>query len=163
MRSLSPVEAALCVAIGGSVLAVGGPAFVRNLHASRLVEPIDGLGEIAARAASVAMAREASRGLAYPASAPQTPREVPAGEAVEDPPGSWSHPTWQELRFGFTEPHSFAFEFQSELRGRRSRYRAVARGDLDGDRELSEFSIEGEVGPGEDPVTMPLEMRREIE
>jgi len=163
MRSLSPVEAALCVAVVGSVLAVGAPAFVRNLHASRLVEPIDGLKEIAAAAALLAQTRSPATAPAYPPSVSQTPRTVPGSRPVQDPPGTWDQPTWVQLGFGYTRPHSYAFEFESEVRGRRSRYRAVARGDLDGDGNLSEFSVKGEVGDGQAAVTFPLEMQREIE
>jgi hypothetical protein len=161
VRSLSPVEAALCVAVGGSVLAVGIPAFVRNLHASRLVEPIDGLNRIAAAAAALVAAGDAKP--AYPPSVGPTPATVPLGEPSLDPPGTWSQPTWESLRFGFSHPHSYNFEFQSEVRGRRARYRAIARGDLDGDGQPSEFAVRGEAREGEAPVTFPLEMHREIE
>ena len=158
MRSLSPVEAALCVAVGGSVLAVGIPAFVRDLHASRLVEPMDGLSRVAGSAAAIA-----ERSHRYPASAPLTPRDVPTGAPALDPPGVWEHPTWQGLGLVFTRPHSYSFEFDSERRGRRSRYVASAQGDLDGDGQLSSFSIRGEVAEGQAPVTFPVEMRREVE
>lgn len=161
MRSLSPVEAALCVAIGGSVLAVGVPAFVRNLHASRLVEPMDGLHRIAAKAA--ALVSDPAGKPVYPPSVSLTPKTVALGSPAQDPPGTWDQPTWKALDFGFTRPHSYSFEFQSELKGRRARYRAIARGDLDGDGQLSEFSVRGEVSEGEAPLTLPLEMHREIE
>lgn len=158
VRSLSPVEAALCVAVGGSVLAVGVPAFVRDLHASRLVEPIDGLQRVAAAAAL--RAQESGR---YPASAPRTPHDVPVGAPALDPPGVWEHPTWVSLGLSFSRPHSYSFELESGRRGRRSSYVASAYGDLDGDGQLSTFSIRGEVVDGQAPVTFPMEMRREVE
>lgn len=161
MRSLTPVEAALCVAVAGSVLAVGVPAFVRDLHASRLVEPIAGLNRIAAAAAAGVAPGAGER--AYPESAPRTPREVPSGAPVQDPPGTWDHPTWVKLGLSFSRAHSYSFEFESERRGRRSKYTAVARGDLDGDGQLSEFSVRGEVVDGQAPLTLPMEMRREVE
>ena len=161
MRSLSPVEAALCAAVGGSVLAVGIPAFVRDLHASRLVEPIDGLNRIAAAAAARASSESAVT--PYPESVGRTPSVVPMGKPAQDPPGTWEHPTWASLGFGFSRPHSSSFELTSEGRGRRARYRAVAHGDLDGDGQLSEFSLRGEVAEGREPVTFPMEMYREIE
>lgn len=158
MRSLTPVEAALVVAVCGSVLAVGIPAFVRDLHASRLVEPIDGLNRIAAAAAE-----HAATDGRYPESAPLTPRDVPAGAPALDPPGVWDHPTWVSLGLRFERPHSYSFEFDSERRGRRSKYVATAQGDLDGDGQLSEFSVRGEVSGGRAPLTLPIEMRREVE
>lgn len=160
MRSLTPVEAALLVAVCGSVLAVGIPAFVRDLHASRLVEPIDGLNRIAVAAAAHA---DGANPKLYPESAPRTPRDVPAGAPMLDPPGVWEHPTWVALGLSFERPHSYSFEFDSERRGRRSKYVAVAQGDLDGDGQLSEFSISGEAVDGREPRTFPLEMRREVE
>jgi hypothetical protein len=152
------VEAALCIAVGGSVLAVGIPAFVRDLHASRLVEPIDGLNRIAAAAAA-----RVERGERYPASVARTPREVPVGAPVLDPPGVWDHPTWVSLGLSFARPHSYSFSFESEKRGRRARYVASAEGDLDGDGQLSSFSIRGEAVDGQPPVTFPMEMHREVE
>jgi len=164
VRSLSPVEAALLIAIGGSLLAVGVPAFVRNLHASRLVEPLEGLSQIAAGAAAFAAHPSRAKGSArYPVSVGPTPRSVPAGTSVADPPGSWEHPSWVQLGFGFTRPHRYAFEFESSERAGVSRYTALARGDLDGDGQLSDFSVRGEAHAGEAPRTFPLEMLHEIE
>jgi hypothetical protein len=39
----------------------------------------------------------------------------------------------------------------------------VANGDLDGDGELSVFSVAGEATAGGDAVTEPLTMHREVE
>ncbi|HMR79722.1 MAG TPA: hypothetical protein PKD61_31660, partial [Polyangiaceae bacterium] len=64
MRSLSPVEAAAIVAVLGSVLATALPSFVRNLQASRMVEPIDGLSRIASRATALAAGGCAGSGVA---------------------------------------------------------------------------------------------------
>ncbi len=161
VRSLSPVEAALLIAIGGSVLAVGIPAFVRNLHASRLVEPMGGLGQIAAAAAGLAASHR--DGARYPASVGPTPRTVPAGRSVADPPGAWEHPSWLALGFRFTRPHRYTFEFNNTGRPGHSQYTASARGDLDGDGQVSEFSVRGETRGAEPPRTFPLEMHHEIE
>lgn len=161
MRSLSLLEGAVGFAVAGSVLAVGVPAFLRDLHASRLAEPMSGLARISAAAA--ASAQQAPVASAYPPSVGLTPAAVPAGVALRDPPGSWEHPTWVSLGFSFATPHRYSFEFDSERRSKRSRYRATARGDLDGDGQLSEFSVQGEVSEGRVPLTYPLEIRREIE
>jgi hypothetical protein len=161
MRSLSPVEIALCVAVGGSVLAVGVPAFVRDLHASRLVEPIEGLNHIAA--AAMARAESEPAPTPYPDSVARTPSIVAVGKPVRDPPGTWDHPTWRSLGLEFSRPHSYSFAFDNEGRGRRHQYKATAWGDLDGDGQLSEFSIRGEVTEGREPVTFPMEMHREVE
>lgn len=161
MRSLTPVEAAVAVAIAGSVLATALPAFVRNLHASRLVEPIDGLNRIATRATALAATRPAQA--AYPESVGLTPEAVPQGERVTDPPGTWDHPTWRELDFAITVPHSFSFAFESENGTPEARFRAYAHGDLDGDGNRSTFEIRGRARDGASPTVMPLEMTREVE
>jgi hypothetical protein len=161
VRSLSLLETAAAVAVTGSLLAVGVPAFLRNLHASRLVEPMDGLARIA-RAAAAQAALQPNQAQ-YPASVTLTPAVVPAGIASRDPIGTWEHPTWVSLDFGFAAPHRYSFEFNSERRAHRARYRAVARGDLDGDGQLSEFSVQGEAIEGRAPKSFPLEMHREIE
>jgi hypothetical protein len=161
VRSLSLLEGAVGFAVAGSVLAVGVPAFLRDLHASRLVEPMAGLARISSAAA--ASAEKEPVLTAFPPSVALTPPVVPAGTTVRDPPGTWQHPTWVSLGFGFDAPHRYSFEFDSERRIKRSRYRATARGDLDGDGQLSEFSVQGEVSEGRSPVTYPLEIHREIE
>lgn len=161
MRSLTPVEAALAFAIGGSVLAVFVPPFLRNLHASRLTEPLAGLERISARAAALADAAPAPH--AYPETAPLTPAQVPRGELVVDPPGTWAHPTWRLLDFSMDAPHAFSFEFRSSNSPERCTYTATAHGDLDGDGVQSTFQIGGAVRPGASPETFPLEVTREVE
>ncbi len=161
MRSLTPVEAAVAVAILASVVATALPAFVRNLHASRLVEPIDGLNRVATRATALAAGRPTEA--AYPPSAPLTPAQVPEGERVTDPPGTWDHPTWRELELSFTVPHSYSFAFESQNTPAEAHFTASAHGDLDGDGLLSTFEISGHARAGADPVTTPMEMVREIE
>lgn len=161
VRSLSPVEAAAGVAVLGSVLAVAVPAFLDNLHASRLAEPIDGLKHIASRATALAASRPAE--MAYPPSVAMTPAEVPRGEIVEDPEGTWDHPTWRQLDFAWTVPHAFSFAFESANGPEHSVFRAWAHGDLDGDGVLSTFQISGESREGKLPVVHPLQSDREIE
>ena len=161
MRSLTPLEAAVFVAVAGSLLATALPSFVRNLHASRLVEPIDGLNRIATRATALAVGRAAHA--AYPESVPLTPENVPRGERVTDPPGTWDHASWRELEFSWTVPHSYSFEFSSQNAPGHATFRARAHGDLDGDGVLSTFELAGESRDGAEPVVAPMEITREVE
>ena len=161
MRALTPVETAVAVAIGGSLLAVMVPAFVRNVHASRLAEPLEGLTRIATRATALAAGRPAE--MAYPATVELTPSSVPRGQRKVDPPGTWSHPTWRRLDFEFTVPHAFSFEFESHNRKGLATFRARAHGDLDGDGVLSTFELGGQSKDGGQPVVTPLEVVRAIE
>jgi hypothetical protein len=161
MRALSPVEGALAFAIGGSLLAVALPAFFRNLHASRVTEALDGLGQISARALQLSESAPASS--AFPASAPLTPAAVPRATLVSDPPHTWDHPTWRLLGFGFETPHAYSFQFDAENGPQGSRFTAQAHGDLDGDGVLSTFRTSGALRPGAPPTTGPLEVSREVE
>ena len=145
----------------GSVLASALPVFVRNLHASRLAEPIDGLGRIAARATMLAASRPAAD--AYPDTVNLTPSQVPRGQRVLDPPGTWDHPTWRSLDFAWAVPHSFSFAFESHSSQGLAVFRARAHGDLDGDGLHSTFEISGESRDGAQPVVYPMQMHREIE
>lgn len=161
MRSVTPLEAAVAVAVAGAVLATALPAFVRNLHASKLVEPIDGLGRIAARATARAAGRPVES--AYPESVGLTPAEVPAGVRITDPPGTWDHPSWRALEFSVTVPHAFSFAFESGGSPEQAAFRARAHGDLDGDGSLSELSISGQFRAGAEPSVSPMELYREVE
>ncbi len=161
MRSLSPLQLALLVAFFGSVLAVFVPTFVRNLHASRLAEPLDGLDHIAQVATMQAAGSPPV--LAYPPSVGRTPDQVPAGRAEVDPPGTWDHPTWRLLSFRKSGAHYFSFEFESHTAEGGAHFIARAFGDLDGDGELSHFELYGEVDGAATPRLFPVSIHREVE
>jgi hypothetical protein len=161
VRPFTPIEAAVAFAIGGSVLAVAVPDFVRGLHASRLAEPVDGLKRIAASA--VALGSSGPPGSAFPPSVPLTPAEVPRGVRAEDPPGAWQHPTWKALGFEFDHPHAFSFAFDSTSGEGRSQFRATAHGDLDGDGVTSTFELRGEADERGARLVPGMFVDREVE
>ncbi|HEY8073318.1 MAG TPA: hypothetical protein VIF62_04400 [Labilithrix sp.] len=149
MRRFSPVELAIGFAVIGAVAAVAIPAFVRELHASRFVEPVEGLQRIGASA--VAYAEKNGR---FPDSAPLTPATPPRGKKEADPPGTWDTPAWKALDFRPAPdgvPHAYAFSFASDG----ASFVAQARGDLDGDGVLSTFEIRGSARGGEPPQVAP--------
>ncbi len=158
---MTPLQLAVGFAIGGSVLAATVPAFLSNLRATRFAEPIDGLQRIAGRASKLAVSSPLS--LAYPESVGLTPAVVPAGERVTDPAGTWEHPTWRLLDFRQDRPHFYAFEFERRTTEGGAEFTARARGDLDGDGELSLFSIVGAVRVGGLPEIYPMQILREVE
>ena len=161
MRSITPLQLALLVAFFGSVLAVFVPTFLRNLHASRLAEPLDGLDHIS-QVASMQAAGSPPE-LAYPVSVARTPSQVPPGRAEADPAGTWNHPTWRLLSFQKTKPHYYSFEFESHTAESGAHFIARAFGDLDGDGELSHFEVYGEVQGVETPRIFPVRIHREVE
>jgi hypothetical protein len=145
-----PIELAIAFALTGSVLAVAIPSFVREVHASRLVEPIDGLQRIGASAISYARVQPVIR--AFPPGAPMTPAVPPRGRCQADAPDAWDNPTWRALDFRpvpIGRPHCFAFAFDSSLSPTRSTFRAHAHGDLDGDGIASAFQISGQASEGD--------------
>lgn len=152
------------VAVAAALLCVlfsVAPAFLKNLRASRMAEPMERLKFMAERATAIAAGRPVES--AYPGSAPLTPNLVPRGELASDPPGTWDHPTWRLLGFRFDEPHAYSYAFESEDGPARSTFRATARGDLDGDGNLSTFLIMGECPRGGAPTVGTIAMHREVE
>lgn len=144
MRRFTPVELAIGVALVGSLLAVAVPAFLHELHASRFVEPTDGLARIGVAAIAYAEANQR-----FPDSVPLTPAVPPRGKKEADPPGTWEGPTWKALAFRPAAegvPHAYSFSFESTGGG--SAFVAQARGDLDGDGILSMFEIRGDARRG---------------
>ncbi len=157
-RRFTPVELAIAFALGGSLLAVAVPTFVREVHASRFVEPVGGLQRIGAAAVSYAHAHPVPQ--AFPPSVPLTPGAPPRGRCEADPPGAWEQPTWRALDFRPVPPdapHCFAFSFDSGLSPARSTFRAQAHGDLDGDGISSTFEVTGHYAEGDPagPVVDP--------
>ena len=160
-RPFAPLEVAIAFALVGSLVAIAVPTFVREVHASRLVEPVEGLERLGASAIAYAQENAATVGApAFPPSTPLTPASPPRGHCEVDPPNAWDSPTWMALGFRPVPagtPHCFAFAFDSVLSPAKSTFRAHAHGDLDGDGVSSTFevtgrSIEGDpLGPALDP------------
>ena len=143
-RRFTPVELAIAFALGGSLLAVAVPTFGREIHASRFVEPVDGLAHIGAGAVAYGRAHPVAQG--FPPSAPLTPATPPRGRCEIDPPGLWEQATWTALDFRPAPPgtpHCFAFGFDSTLSATKAAFRADAHGDLDGDGLVSTFEVTG--------------------
>jgi len=180
---VSALEAAAIFAVGGSVLAVAVPTFLRNLSASKLAEPMQGLDRMVTN--TIAYAARHSQEISFPPPAPLTPAEVPRGIPVIDPPDAWQHLTWRALDFGFDPcvrrppqgdpptgprscgtPHAFSFKFDSELDPATQvmRFTATAHGDLDGDGNVSTFEVRGERVPGQPARVLPgMFIDREVE
>jgi hypothetical protein len=166
-RGLTAVEVAILFAIVGSLLAVAVPAFLRDLRASRFVEPVEGLQRIGTSALAYAEAHAAVVPKApFPASAPLTPATVPRATRDVDAPNTWDHPTWRALDFRASPegiPHAFSFAFDAPAPpgsrpggdgpGARppetASFAAHAHGDLDGDGVRSTFEIRGHVVDGQ--------------
>jgi hypothetical protein len=166
VRPISALQLAAAFAVGGSVLAAFVPAFFRNLSASKLSEPIQGLDRIVTHAIAYGDAPGRPDEFAFPPAAPLTPTQVPRGVSVVDPPEAWEHLTWKSLDFGFTGPHAFSFQFDSgyDPGTRMMRFVATSHGDLDGDGVLSTFEVQGVKLPGQPARVLPgMYIEREVE
>jgi hypothetical protein len=162
MRSMTPIELAVVIAVSGSVLAAATPAFLRDLHASRVAEGVDGVATIAKNAVAYSEGRELAA--SFPAPAALTPPDVPRGKRAVDPPGTWDTPTWKALQFGFSSAHYFSFAFDVTSDPTRIGFRARAHGDLNGDGLISTFEVDGERRPGQNAGVLPgMYVDREVE
>ena len=149
LRRFTPIELALGVSLMGCITAVAVPAFIREVHASRFVEPTEGLARL--QTSALAYAEVNAR---FPDSAPLTPKAPPRGTKEADPPGTWDAPTWKVLDFRAAPegiPHAYAFAFESSSGG----FIARARGDLDGDGIFSTFEVRGAIGPDRKAAMQP--------
>lgn len=149
MRRFTPIELAVGVALFGSAAAVAVPTFIRELRASRFVEPTDALARMSQNA--VLYAESHGR---FPDSAPLTPATPPRGAKEVSPPGTWELPVWRALDFtpvAEGAPHAYAYAFDSQA----SAFVARAHGDLDGDGILSTFEVRGLIAPGQPPRVEP--------
>jgi hypothetical protein len=182
---VAAVELAVVFALGGSLLAISVPAFVREVHASRLVEPVDGVRRMGAAAVAYGQEHRSGRNGApravaatgpagpppgvFPPSAPLTPGPPPRASCEVDPPGAWDLETWRALDFRPVPagtPHCFAFAFDSATSPGQATFRAHAHGDLDGDGILSTFEVTGRAidGDGRGAVLDPgLYVESEVE
>ncbi|MCU0691534.1 MAG: hypothetical protein MUF54_09040 [Polyangiaceae bacterium] len=162
MRPMNVIEVAALVSVTGAVLAASVPSFLKNLHASRLTEAVDGLSELGTSAIVYSQDRELAA--SFPPPAPLTPSVVPRGVAAEDPAGTWETPTWKALAFRFTHPHRYAFGFDVTPDPSRISFRAHAHGDLNGDGIVSTFELTGERRVGQSALVLPgMAVHQELE
>lgn len=140
---MTALEAAMGFAIGGTVLMVGVPAFVHELHGSKQIEATSGIQQLADK--TIAYAQDRPTIAAFPPSAPLTPSSVNKGRREIDAVDAWDHPTWKALDFHpyADAPHAYSFELDTALGPAKSTFRAVAHGDLDGDGTTSTFELRG--------------------
>jgi type II secretory pathway pseudopilin PulG len=160
---LTAIEAAVGVALVGSVLAVAVPAFVRNLSSSRLTEVTSSLGRLGSAAIANASGKACTD--AFPPSAPMTPTSIPRGKAEVDAeqPDPWQQPTWRALDFRPTPPgvaHWFSYQFDNQPP---ASFLAHAHGDLDGDGTTSTFEVRGACTDGTATLAPGMYVEAELE
>src|SRR5689334_4563804 len=105
------LQIAAGVGIGGTLLCVAIPAFIQNLSASKLTEPVENLRTLVNHSLAYGSKHEGAE--SFPPSVELTPKEVPKGTKVMDAPGTWEHLTWRALDFKLTTEHAFSYEYTS--------------------------------------------------
>ncbi len=135
-RGVGAVDAAVVVAVMAAMLAATVPSCLRAIRLTRTAEASQNLDRlIQAGALHGSQAGVSGTPLS---STPLTPAIVPRGAPVDDPAGSWDHPTFRALDFSIDEPHWYAYRVDVDP-DRGIPLRIVAQGDLDGDGVVSTF------------------------
>jgi hypothetical protein len=162
--AMTLLRVAAIAGVGGSLVAVAVPAFVKNLSASKWSEPAEALSRLSTQALAHAATHE--HDVAFPPPAPLTPASIPRGERVVAPPDAWSHLSWRALGFSMPGAQAYAYRFDSALDPGSLvfSFAATAHGDLDGDGNASTFQVQGDKPPrGEARVAPGLLVAREVE
>ena len=81
----------------------------------------------------------------FPKSVPRTPAKPPCGRAVATPAAQWKKVGWRQMHFAITEPHRYAFSFDSSGTNTKAVFTAKAFGDLDCDGVYSTYEMRGSV------------------
>lgn len=80
---------------------------------------------------------------------PPVPATVPRGEPYQSKPEDWKG--WASIQFGLSQPQRFQYEVVAAKDGKSAQ--VIARGDLDGDGELSERKLTIELDPKTSQLT----------
>ncbi len=150
----SVVQLMVVVSVAMTLVAVTVPPFLQMIRRARTVEAVHRLADIYRGSVAYYTGTRATQSLApviaprqFPASVAITPATVPAGSRAVDPEGTWRPATWQALGFAITDPHYFAYQYDSEGIGSAAAFTARALGDLDGNGVRSTFERTGHATP----------------
>ncbi len=102
----------------------------------------------------------------FPETAAMSPSEVPCGEPHTPSQDDWDDGetwTWVALNFAMSDPHYYAFEYESSGTRTGATFTATAYGDLDCDGELSTFVRTGHIEEFNEVVISDLESTNPLE
>ena len=146
-KGFTLIELMIVVAILGILAAVAIPAFVRYIRRAKTTEAVDKLAYMYRMSSTYVTGERSTRGTGagailapqFPASQTMTPAAIPAGTRVIDPAGTWNLDTWEALSFSISDPHYYAYQYDSSGTASNAAFTARAVGDLDGDGTTSTF------------------------
>lgn len=129
------------------------PRFRQHVDETRSVEATTFLRQIARGASMYYMnshvdhqGRLLSR--QFPGPVGMTPPDIPCGQGIQSPVGTWSHPTWQTLGVGIHDRQWFSYSFSSYGESESAGFQARATGDLNCDGDLEIYGIRGWIQEG---------------
>jgi type IV pilus assembly protein PilA len=133
------------VAIIGVLAAVAIPAFLKYIKRAKTTEALLNIRRMWDSSVSYVEGDYASSdgdilGVQFPAGNPVTPALSLIGIRKFEPDQTiWQTATWNALNFGVSDPHFYAYQYDSEGTYGGATFTATAFGNLDGDDTYSTF------------------------
>ena len=130
--------------------AVAAPALLKYQLKSRTAEATEALDKIKAGARQYFVSDhwDVKGNLLpkrFPPSISSTPAKPPCGRTTTTSTSRWDSAGWGKLHFAITEPHRYAYSFDSSGINNKAVYTARAFGDLDCDGVYSTYEIRGRI------------------
>ncbi|MCA9564543.1 MAG: prepilin-type N-terminal cleavage/methylation domain-containing protein [Myxococcales bacterium] len=144
-KGFTLIEMMIVVAIIGLLAAIAIPAFSRYVKRSRTSEALMGLrmvynGAVTYYTVDHTTVNGAILPTQFPANDGPTPPVSEIGITRRDPEASdFSSATWHALNFDVSDPHYYAYQFDTTGTGAGSTFTATAFGNLDGDAVYSTY------------------------
>jgi type IV pilus assembly protein PilA len=153
-RGFTLIEVMIVVAIMGVLAAIAIPTFLKYIKRTRTTEAVENLHLLFESSVSYFDAAHTNAvGAILPATFPESQAPTPDLTAIgvnkhEPVAAEWQTPTWNSLNFAISDPHYFAYQYDSAGSNIGATFTASAFGDLDGDHIYSTFVRLGTVRPG---------------
>lgn len=150
-RGLGLVEAMnfATLALVIAAIAVAGVArYMRHARAAEAIGSVSAMGTGCVAAYDRSDANDPSSGghasRRFPTSANATipsDRTTVSGRRYQSASYEWDAVPWRDLKFSMSQVQSYAYDFKSEGTGANASAKAIAEGDLDGDKEFSNYTL----------------------